>query len=73
MTTNKGVIAWFASNSVAANLLMIILIVGGLFSAKANPPNTITIRRGDNLLSMIFIIFLRIHAQLMLKTVNYVG
>ncbi|WP_445781210.1 efflux RND transporter permease subunit, partial [Shewanella sp.] len=33
MTTNKGVIAWFASNSVAANLLMIILIVGGLFSA----------------------------------------
>ncbi|GGB56413.1 efflux RND transporter permease subunit [Shewanella inventionis] len=33
MTTNKGVIAWFASNSVAANLLMIILIIGGLFSA----------------------------------------
>ncbi|MCG9695735.1 efflux RND transporter permease subunit [Shewanella sp. Isolate11] len=32
MDTNKGVIAWFARNSVAANLLMIILLVGGLFS-----------------------------------------
>ena len=31
--THKGIIAWFARNSVAANLLMIILLVGGLFSA----------------------------------------
>lgn len=27
----KGVIAWFASNSVAANLLMIVAIFGGIF------------------------------------------
>lgn len=34
MTTDqKGIIAWFASNSVAANLLMIIIIAYGLFSA----------------------------------------
>ena len=32
MDSNKGIIAWFARNSVAANLLMIILLVGGLFS-----------------------------------------
>ena len=31
--TNKGLIAWFARNSVAANLLMIIIIVGGLLTA----------------------------------------
>ena len=31
--THKGLIAWFARNSVAANLLMIVLIVGGLLSA----------------------------------------
>ncbi|EAT12115.1 efflux RND transporter permease subunit [Bermanella marisrubri] len=29
----KGIIAWFASNPVAANLLMIFIIIGGLFSA----------------------------------------
>ncbi|MCJ2164003.1 MULTISPECIES: efflux RND transporter permease subunit [unclassified Pseudodesulfovibrio] len=29
-TSNKGPIAWMASNSVAANLLMIVLLVGGL-------------------------------------------
>ncbi|MGQ8363821.1 efflux RND transporter permease subunit [Glaciecola sp. 1036] len=28
---NKGIIAWFARNSVAANLLMIAIIVGGIF------------------------------------------
>ncbi|MBC3764870.1 efflux RND transporter permease subunit [Neptunicella marina] len=33
--THKGMIAWFARNSVAANLLMWILIVGGLMSAFA--------------------------------------
>lgn len=33
MESPKGVIAWFARNNVAANLLMIVLIVGGLFSA----------------------------------------
>ncbi|QYK00799.1 efflux RND transporter permease subunit [Shewanella psychrotolerans] len=32
MDSNKGIIAWFARNSVAANLLMVILLVGGLFS-----------------------------------------
>jgi multidrug efflux pump subunit AcrB len=31
--TSSGVIAWFARNSVAANLLMWILIIGGLFGA----------------------------------------
>ena len=32
-TTQKGLIAWFASNPVAANLLMAIVIIYGLFSA----------------------------------------
>ncbi|XQW85570.1 efflux RND transporter permease subunit [Thalassotalea piscium] len=31
--TNKGLIAWFARNSVAANLLMVFIIVGGLLTA----------------------------------------
>lgn len=31
--THKGLIAWFARNSVAANLLMWILIIGGLMAA----------------------------------------
>lgn len=31
--TNKGIIAWFARNNVAANLLMWILLVGGVFGA----------------------------------------
>lgn len=31
--TRKGVIAWFARNSVAANLLMIAIIILGLFTA----------------------------------------
>lgn len=30
--THKGIIAWFARNSVAANLLMLIIIVSGLYS-----------------------------------------
>jgi multidrug efflux pump subunit AcrB len=30
ITKEKGIIAWFAANSVAANLLMIMIIVGGL-------------------------------------------
>lgn len=29
--TKSGIISWFARNSVAANLLMIIIIIGGLF------------------------------------------
>ncbi len=33
MEQEKGFIAWFAYNPVAANLLMIILIIGGIFSA----------------------------------------
>lgn len=31
--TNKGIISWFARNSVAANLLMLIIIIGGLLTA----------------------------------------
>jgi multidrug efflux pump subunit AcrB len=31
MDTNKGLIAWFARNSVAANLLMVFIIIGGIF------------------------------------------
>ncbi|GGW95535.1 efflux RND transporter permease subunit [Alteromonas halophila] len=31
--THRGVIAWFARNNVAANLLMWLLLVGGLFGA----------------------------------------
>ncbi|MCP5078017.1 MAG: efflux RND transporter permease subunit [Psychromonas sp.] len=34
LNVNKGIIAWFARNSVAANLLMIIIIVGGLLTAN---------------------------------------
>jgi multidrug efflux pump subunit AcrB len=30
--TNKGLIAWFARNTVAANLLMIFILVGGFFT-----------------------------------------
>ena len=32
-TNEKGIIAWFASNHVAANLLMLFIIVAGLISA----------------------------------------
>ena len=32
MDSRKGIIAWFARNSVASNLLMFVLIIGGLFS-----------------------------------------
>jgi len=31
--THKGIIAWFARNSVAANLLMIFILIGGLLTA----------------------------------------
>ncbi|NCF73812.1 MAG: MMPL family transporter [Gammaproteobacteria bacterium] len=34
VTKEKGVIAWFAANHVAANLLMILIIVAGLISAS---------------------------------------
>ncbi|WP_420028939.1 efflux RND transporter permease subunit [Shewanella benthica] len=33
MAAQEGIIAWFARNSVAANLLMAFLILGGLFSS----------------------------------------
>lgn len=33
MDTQKGILAWFARNSVAANLLMCVLLIGGLFSS----------------------------------------
>jgi multidrug efflux pump subunit AcrB len=33
VSTEKGLIAWFASNPVAANLLMIIIITFGIFSS----------------------------------------
>ena len=32
VTQEKGIIAWFAANSVAANLLMILIIIGGLIT-----------------------------------------
>ncbi|MDG1751077.1 MAG: efflux RND transporter permease subunit [Thalassotalea sp.] len=32
--TNKGLIAWFARNSVAANLLMVFILVGGLLTIQ---------------------------------------
>ena len=37
MTTHreKGLIAWFARNPVAANLLMIFILVGGLLTAMS--------------------------------------
>lgn len=42
-TQEKGLIAWFAANHVAANLLMILIIVGGLVTAgsirKETNPN----------------------------------
>ncbi|NMP31883.1 efflux RND transporter permease subunit [Thalassotalea sp. M1531] len=31
--THKGIIAWFARNSVAANLLMVFILIGGLLTA----------------------------------------
>ncbi len=33
-TDRKGIIAWFASNHVAANLLMGLIIFAGLYSAS---------------------------------------
>ncbi|MEC9373382.1 MAG: hypothetical protein VYC34_06030, partial [Planctomycetota bacterium] len=30
---SRGAIAWMARNSIAANLLMVILLIGGLWSA----------------------------------------
>ena len=33
VTERKGIIAWFASNHVAANLLMLLIIFAGLMSA----------------------------------------
>jgi multidrug efflux pump subunit AcrB len=52
VTEEKGIIAWFAANHVAANLLMILIIVAGLISLSSirketNPEfelNTIQIR-----------------------------
>ncbi|MCP4326614.1 MAG: efflux RND transporter permease subunit [Alteromonadales bacterium] len=35
LDVNKGVIVWFARNAVAANLLMLIIIVGGLLTANS--------------------------------------
>ena len=32
-STKKGLIAWFARNPVAANLLMIFILVGGFLTA----------------------------------------
>jgi multidrug efflux pump subunit AcrB len=43
VTQEKGIIAWFAANQVAANLLMILIIVGGLMTVgtirKETQPN----------------------------------
>ena len=43
VTKEKGIIAWFAANHVAANLLMILIIVSGLITVgsirkETNPP-----------------------------------
>ena len=43
---NRGIIHWFASNPVAANLMMVCLIVAGIFTAftlkkEMFPPTTI--------------------------------
>jgi len=51
-TSEKGLIAWFASNHVAANLLMLMIIAFGVISAfsirKQTSPdfelNTVTVR-----------------------------
>ena len=51
---SKGVIAWFAQNSVAANILMIALFIGGLMMiGKTNSeifpqvdPRTVTVSVG---------------------------
>tara|TARA_R110002167_G_scaffold50547_4_gene147134 strand:- start:75339 stop:78575 length:3237 start_codon:yes stop_codon:yes gene_type:complete len=32
--TNKGIIAWFARNSIAANLLMVFILVGGFLTIQ---------------------------------------
>ena len=34
-TDEKGIIAWFASNHVAANLLMLLIIVAGFITASS--------------------------------------
>jgi multidrug efflux pump subunit AcrB len=52
VTKEKGIIAWFAANHVAANLLMILIIIAGLFSLsnirkETNPAielNTVQVR-----------------------------
>ncbi|MEN8126487.1 MAG: efflux RND transporter permease subunit [Planctomycetota bacterium] len=36
LNDKKGVLAWFAQNHVAANLLMLLIIVGGIISLKTN-------------------------------------
>ncbi|WP_333003418.1 efflux RND transporter permease subunit [Vibrio coralliilyticus] len=49
--TNSGIIAWFARNSVAANLLMALIVVAGLStmlklrteSFPSIPPNSVTV------------------------------
>ena len=53
-TKHRGIIAWFAQNSVAANILMIALFLGGLFViGKTNSeifpqidPRTVTVSVG---------------------------
>ncbi|MCD6174734.1 MAG: efflux RND transporter permease subunit, partial [Planctomycetes bacterium] len=36
LNEKKGLLAWFAHNHVAANLLMLLIIVGGIISLKTN-------------------------------------
>ena len=36
LNDKKGVLAWFAQNHVAANLLMLLIIVGGIISLSTN-------------------------------------
>ena len=42
ITAEKGLIAWFAANHVAANLLMLFILAAGLISAFARYANGIS-------------------------------
>ena len=41
--SEKGLIAWFARNPVAANLLMIFILVGGILTAFSIRKQTIVL------------------------------
>ena len=37
VTSEKGLIAWFAKNHVAANLLMVMMILAGIWAIRTMP------------------------------------